>query len=210
MGRDKALLLFAGRPMVAIAVATLRQFCSEVAIAGNREDLLEFAPVIPEALSDAGPVAGLQAGLEASPDPWSLFMPVDVPLAPAELLARWAEAVLTKERDGVRVSYLRSGGKAQPAFCMLHKECLPALAAAIDGGMRRLESAFGAIQEALGTASLWVAEAEELLGPEQVQEPDTGAAFANVNWPEDLTALELRWTTGRGFGPARDEGMSHG
>src|ERR1700761_8141432 len=85
MGRDKALLTFRGRPMVEIAVEKLRGFCSAVSIAGNREDLSSFAPVVTETRVDCGPAAGIEAGLQACTELWAMFVPVDVPLVPGEL-----------------------------------------------------------------------------------------------------------------------------
>ena len=58
MGKDKALLQFSGRPMVKIAVEKLREFCAEVRIAGSREDLSGFAPVVMDESEEAGPAAG--------------------------------------------------------------------------------------------------------------------------------------------------------
>ena len=103
MGVDKALLPFAGRPMVEIAVAKLREFCADVSVAGNREDLAGSAPVVREDRVDVGPAAGIEAGLKAAGQEWVMFVPVDVPLVPGELLRRWAEAVMAK---GCVASYL--------------------------------------------------------------------------------------------------------
>ena len=91
MGEDKALLRFCGRPMVEIAVEKLRGFCEEVTIAGNREDLAGFAPVVRESRTGVGPAAGVEAGLGAARQEWAMFLPVDVPLVPEELLRRWAQ-----------------------------------------------------------------------------------------------------------------------
>ena len=66
MGTDKALLEFCGRPLVEIAVEKLREFCAEVSIAGNRDDLSVFAPVAHETRVDCGPAAGIEAGLKAA------------------------------------------------------------------------------------------------------------------------------------------------
>ena len=135
MGEDKALLRFCGRPMVEIAVEKLRGFCAEVSIVGNREDLVEFAPVVREERVDVGPAAGIEAGLKASRQDWAMFVPVDVPLVPGELLRRWAEEAL---RVGMSVSFLGVSGK-QPAFCLLQRRRLGAFAQALDSGERRLE-----------------------------------------------------------------------
>ena len=88
-----------------------------------------------------------------------MFVPVDVPLVPGELLRRWAEEAM---RVGRSVSYLRRWGK-QPAFCMLHRERLGAFAKSLDGGERRLEVLLHLAAEADWCAS-WMYDAAELYG----------------------------------------------
>ena len=145
MGEDKALLAFCGRSLVEIAVEKLRGFCAEVSIAGNREDLAAFAPVVSETRLEAGPGAGIEAGLRAAVCDWVLFTPVDVPLVPAELLRNWVEAMLGAEREhGGKVlgplvcSCLRTGAQRQPTFCLLRRGVLPTVARQLDGGSRAL------------------------------------------------------------------------
>ena len=91
MGTDKALLELGGAPLVEIAVEKLRTFCEHVSVSGNREDLARFAEVVPETRTGEGPAAGIEAGLRAAREDWAMFVPVDVPLVPAELLRRWCE-----------------------------------------------------------------------------------------------------------------------
>ena len=45
---------------------------------------------------DCGPAAGIEAGLRRARQEWAMFVPVDVPLVPGELLRRWAEEVLQR------------------------------------------------------------------------------------------------------------------
>ncbi len=183
MGEDKALLQFCGRPMVEIAVEKLRGFCAVVTIAGNRNDLAEFAPVVEEARVEVGPAAGVEAGLEAAIEDWAMFVPVDVPLIPEELLRRWAEAVLA--REGIWVSFLRCG-RDQPAFCMVRAACRRRFSESIEGGERRL----GVLLEKVGEGHLWVCELE---GKEKER------WFKNVNTPGDLAEAEA-WAREGGVG----------
>ena len=188
MGEDKALLQFCGRPLVEIAVEKLRGFCAEVWIAGNREDLAGFAPVVQETRVNVGPAAGVEAGLGAARQDWVLFVPVDVPLVPMEVLRRWCEEAL---RVGMSVRYLGMGGK-QPAFCLLQGERLGAFSRALDGGERRLEMLLNRTAEAGGYAS-WMYDEDELYGGGEGAAPDQETVerwFKNVNTPEDLAEAE--------------------
>ena len=183
MGVDKATLEFCGRPMAEIAVEKLRGFCAEVGIAGNREDLAGFAPVVREERMEAGPGAGVEAGLKAAKQEWVLFMPVDVPLIPEELLRRWAEAVL--RMDGIIASHLNCG-REQPAFCMLRRECAPRFSVALDAGERRL----AVLLHLAAEGSHRVHGVEELYGDDAPDLETSRRWFLNVNTPEELADAE--------------------
>ncbi len=189
MGEDKALLRVCGRPMVEIAVEKLREFCAEVGIAGNRDDLAEFAPVVREARLNQGPAAGIEAGLLVATQPWVMFIPVDVPLVPVGLLHRWCEETL---RVGKCVSYLGMGGRMQPAFCLLQRDRLAAFTRVLNGGERRLEVLLNRSADADGYAS-WVYDEHELYGRIEDRAPREETLerwFLNVNTPQDLVEAE--------------------
>jgi molybdopterin-guanine dinucleotide biosynthesis protein A len=175
MGVDKAMMPFCGRPMVEIALEKLRSFCAEVSIAGNRDDLSGLAPVVRETHLEAGPTAGVEAGLNAASEAWVLFLPVDVPLVPRELVRAWASATLQRHRDGCWASYLVSYGERQPTFCMLRRECLKLVQAEMAGGERRLARLLMSLDRSKENW-LWACAAEELM-----PESETERWFCNVN-----------------------------
>lgn len=185
MGRDKALLEIGGRPMVEVAVRKLESFCAEVSIAGNRDDLGSFAAVVREERADAGPAAGIEAGLRVARQPWALFMPVDVPLISAELLRRWAEQVLREPR--VVVGHLYAFGD-QPAFCMIRSGCAEAFTAALETGERRLARLFDRLVQSGGVHRVY--SVRELYGAGYPGDEPHRKMFMNVNTPEDLAQVE--------------------
>lgn len=190
MGRDKATLAFEGRPLVEHALEKLRPFCANVSIVGNREDLRRFAPVAREDRLECGPGAGLEAGVAASTTPWAIFVPVDAPLVPRQLLRRWSAEVLQRDEGSLRLSFLRAGGQRQPTFCMLHKECLPGLAGALDEGERMLAVIFDRIVEGLSTGALWVPDAAAFAPEQGYRGLEPEGWFSNANTPEELQVLE--------------------
>jgi len=201
MGRDKALLELSGRPMVEIAVEKLRAFCSEVSIAGNRDDLTQFAPVVREARMGCGPAAGIEAGLKASHRAWVMFIPVDVPLVPMEFLRLWAGEAL---RAQMSVSYLGVLGK-QPAFCLLQRERQAAFSSLLEKGERRLEPLLNFTAAADGYAS-WMYDERDLYGYPDYHGPDEQTLarwFTNVNTPEELATAERWLVEERPFGDGR-------
>lgn len=188
MGSDKALLRIGGRPMVEIAVEKLREFCAEVSIVGNRDDLSRFAPVVYEERMDCGPAAGIEAGLKSCEQPWAMFLPVDVPLLPVEFLRLWAEESL---RVRMSVSYLGVLGK-QPAFCLLQRERRVAFSRLLDEGERRLEPLLNYTASADGYAS-WMYDERDLYGYPDYRGPDEETLarwFMNVNTPAELLEAE--------------------
>ncbi len=190
MGQDKALLRVHGRAMVEIAVEKLRGFCADVSIAGNREDLAAYAPVVHEMRSEVGPAAGVEAGLRAATQPWVMFVPVDVPLMPEELLRRWATEVVSLEGFSASNLYYEIN---QPAFCMLRRECAGRFSEALDGGERRLSQLLRRTSE----GGHRVYDLSQLYG--EAAGPSEAASdrwFSNVNTPEDLAQVEAWLASG--------------
>jgi molybdopterin-guanine dinucleotide biosynthesis protein A len=173
MGVDKATLLFCGRPMIEIAVEKLRSFCAEVSIAGNRDDLAGFATVVHETRLESGPAAGVEAGLRAAKQDWVMFLPVDVPLVPADWLQRWAEDVLHQSDRGLQASNLFVEVN-QPAFCMLRRECAESFSQGLESGERKLSRLL------------------RLSGLHETYEPSSANSrwFLNINTPQDLAEAE--------------------
>ena len=93
MGRDKALLPWAGGDLLAHALARLRQVVPEVRIlsGGERRYAERGVPVDTDAVLGQGPAAGLLAGLEAVAGRAALLLAVDLPLVPTALLLRLLE-----------------------------------------------------------------------------------------------------------------------
>ena len=198
MGQDKALLTFRGRPMVQIAVERLREFCTQVSIIGHRDDLSAFAPVVRDERADAGPVAGLEAGLRACGQSWAIFTPVDVPLVSADFLRRWAEATLARAEMGCGVSSLLTSGEEQPAFSLMRRGYFPVLEQVVSGGERRLRNALSALEQDGREGWLWLAEAQEVAGDLlDTEYPNLQLQnwFTNLNTPDELLITEA------GLGP---------
>jgi len=131
MGRDKALVQFHGRALIEHALGKLRALGFAPAIAGSRQDLAEYAPVIADNYPGSGPLAGIEAALTAGRDDLSLFLPVDLPLLPVEFL-RWlvARARITSALATIP----RLQGRPQPLCAVYHRALLPDARAALAAG----------------------------------------------------------------------------
>ena len=195
MGRDKATLPFRGRPMVEIAVEKLRGFCAQVSICGNRDDLAGYAPVVHEERVDAGPAAGIEAGLKECEQPWAMFVPVDVPLVPGELLRSWAEEALRQAGRGPLVADHLFEAVAQPVFCMIRADRYAFWRKALESGERRLTTLFRELDG--GDGYTWHTDAYEIYGDAEPEATLAERWFVNVNTPEELRAAEA-WASEHG------------
>jgi molybdopterin-guanine dinucleotide biosynthesis protein A len=151
---------------------------------GEWEDLSALAPVVRGERADAGPAAGIEAGLRAATQAWAMFIPVDVPRVPGELLQGWMAAVIGRGDAGCSASYLLANQRRQPAFCALRRECMDRVTAGLERGERRLDDVLGSMD------GLWVCEAERFAGKASPTAAEMELWFMNVNTPEELAEAE--------------------
>ncbi len=78
MGRDKALVELAGRPLIELVAAAIDSAGLDVVVAGPPRDGVDL-PVVPDA-PGSGPVAGVLGALDALPGHDLLVVAVDQPL----------------------------------------------------------------------------------------------------------------------------------
>lgn len=212
MGRDKALLELAGRPLIAHAVAKLRRVTGEANILAGAPPgnpaLAPYAPEIFDTHPNCGPLGGIEAALRHSTHSWNLILPVDVPFLPATLLEWWIRDVTAERHAQCVVSIFRVDGRPQPGVLMLHRAVRPYLAAALDRGNYKLLPALEDAARQLAPphappaeAVPYIIAADELFAQDTT---DTGIRpvfteaqrrsqplwFANLNTPEDFSEAE--------------------
>lgn len=182
---DKGLQPFRTSTLVEHVIARLAPQVASYAINANRnltryQELAGNVPVLPDYLDGyAGPLAGLQIGLQFCPTELLLTVPCDSPLLPTDLAARLHAALTEQDADVALAVTMQTQPDAatlqrqlHPVFALLKTSVLPQLEEYLASGERRMESWF---------KSLRVAEV--------LFEDD--AAFSNVNTVEELQALEL-------------------
>lgn len=201
MGRDKALLELAGKPLVLRAVEKLRRVCAEVSILGNREELAAYAPVVRDLHEGCGPLGGIEAALAHSTKAWNLLMAVDMPFLPVGCLDAWVRCVTAKK--DARVALFTVDGRPQPALCLMHREVAPFANAAIERGEFKLLPVLMAAAEQMA-GRYGVDRSETLLNfplgeasgglegwaPTEAQRGSSHLWFANLNTPEEFVAAE--------------------
>lgn len=186
MGRDKALLPYAGRPLVEHAVTILTGAGLTPHIVGSRPDLVRYAPIIEDLRPGCGPLGGLEAALSFSKTELNVFLPVDLPLLLSSFLRYLLErAAIT----GAAATVPTMGGRPEPLCAVYRRELLSGIADALESGeykvMRAIENAASALHvemdrfsvEAVGTArDGWAIE-----WPHRW--------FQNMNTPADMTLI---------------------
>ncbi len=196
MGRDKALLHFAGRPLIEYALATLHEAGVPAVIAGAspaaESDLAAYAPILRDAQPGLGPLAGICAALQAASARYAVFIPVDLPLLPPTLV----KYLLHHARITGRAVTVSSVNGFEQTFPVVLDRCaLPALRTELQCGKRGCFSAFKAAEECLGQPVAEVA-VEMLVQSGQVAHPfglPPLRWFLNVNTPQDLQRAEALW-----------------
>jgi molybdopterin-guanine dinucleotide biosynthesis protein A len=170
-GADKALLVLAGVPLVAHAVARLEPQVERLALSANG-DPARFGWLGLSVLPDAerqGPLSGLLSGLvwasESGADAL-VTAPVDCPFTPPDLVPR-----LWLAGEG-RVALAESGGKLHPTFGLWPVSLATPLAAFLASGAKASVRDF-ALAHCMVPAPF----------------PEDGA-FENLNTPADLARAE--------------------
>ncbi|HQT45786.1 MAG: hypothetical protein B7X08_00390 [Acidocella sp. 20-63-7] len=175
-GGDKGRQAVGGQDILTRLVAVLRPQAGAMALSANG-DPHRFAdlglPVLTDGLEDAGPLAGLLAGMawaRAQGFPWLLTAPTDTPFLPADLLIRLGFGV----GAGQSAAIAASGGRRHPVVGLWSTELLvPLQRFVVEQGQRKM--------------SLWA----EHCGAAVVEWPDEPFdPFFNINHPAEREQAE--------------------
>jgi len=170
---DKGLRELRGKAMAAWVIERFAPQVDEVLINAN-QNLDVYAQfgyrVIPDEIGGfAGPLAGLQRGLNEASHPLVATSPCDTPFLPADLVARLHAAL---EADAAQLAVARTGDQPHPVFCVCRRDVLPHLTAFLQQGGRKIDAWY---------ATLKVVE---------VAFDDQPDAFSNINTQAELDAFE--------------------
>jgi molybdopterin-guanine dinucleotide biosynthesis protein A len=185
MGVDKATVQFEGRPLIEHALGILREAGLPVSIAGTRPDLKNFAEIVNDLDTLQGPLAGICGALQVTSVPWSVFVPVDLPLLPPALIRLMQEVAHV---TGSAIVVPSVNGFVQTFPAVLHRSVLPTLEVELAAGRRGCFSAFHAAAKSLGQ-QVRVVATELLAQAGQLEHRDGLPAarwFFNINSAADL------------------------
>jgi molybdenum cofactor guanylyltransferase len=166
MGRPKALLPVGTTTLIEWLVARLAPAFAHLAVAGRAPDRLPAGlrpHLVPDLHGGAGPLAGVEAGLAASPHDLVVAVACDMPAVTSDLLGRLAEAAGDGDTDA---AVPRVGGRPEPACAAYCRSAAGPIAAALAAGRQR---------------------ATDVLADLRVRwlDDEDPALFANLNTPDD-------------------------
>ena len=169
MGRDKALLPWAGGDLLAHTLARLRAVVSEVRIVSGPDARHGERGVPVDTDAGTGALAGVLAGLGAARGRAGLVLAVDLPLVPNTLLAR-----LLDRADGVDAVVPISPRGAEPLCALYGPACLEPIRRRTELGDLRM-------------TSFWPDVRVRLLEPGELADlGNLELLFLNVNTPPDF------------------------
>ena len=175
-GIDKGLIPFHNKPLIESAIERLKPQVDSILINANR-NITKYAhygfPVLMDETPDfSGPLAGFSIGLKHCQTPYLLTSPCDSPLLPTDLAQKMMIELESKDLDLVFASSIENGKIwAQPVFCLMRSNLRDSLKTFLEKGNLKIDNWFKELRS--GTVVF-----------------DNALAFANVNTPEELKALE--------------------
>lgn len=185
MGRSKATVPFAGRPLICRLVERLAPVADDLVITTNEPENLAFLhstfpqyniQLVCDEFDFRGALPGLYTALQAARNPYVAVVACDMVFASSSLVV--AEALAMKE-SGADVVVPANKHGYEPFHAMYRRmACLPAVRKALDRGEKRAQAFFGDVS-ILEFPQSKVLEAEPM-----------GGCFINCNTPEELHALE--------------------
>jgi molybdopterin-guanine dinucleotide biosynthesis protein A len=196
MGADKALVPFAGQPLIAHALGILRSAGLEPAIAGAGSDLSAYAPIIADASPHLGPLGGICAAMSSTAAQWAVFISVDLPLLPASLVRH---LLFHAQITGAQVTIASLNGFPQTFPAVIHRDAQPTLLMELHHRRLGCLRAYQAVADLLARPNT-VLPVELLVQPGQVSNRDGSPAFSpayswfsNLNSPQDVARAEAHF-----------------
>jgi molybdenum cofactor guanylyltransferase len=174
-GRDKALLLLDGEPLLARAARLLGEVAADLLVMGppTRAAIVPSARVIPDDRPGDGPLPALAAALRAMRGDRLVAVATDMPLLNVALLA-W----LLDRSDRFDVVVPRVGGRTQQLHAVYGRACLAPIEAQLARDDLKIDRFFPLVR------TLVVEE-------DEIAALDPGLhSFRNINTPADWDELQ--------------------
>ena len=166
-GVDKGLQPLRGKPMIEWVLARFTPQVGEIIINAN-QNVQSYEKYGHRVVSDriggyAGPLAGLQAGLNAAKHPFVVTVPCDSPSLPPDRVER-----LHSQLGNLDLAVAKPGDQVHPVFALMKREVRESLEAFLASGGRKIDAWYAALKVV------------------EVSFDDEADAFRNINTLEEL------------------------
>lgn len=170
MGADKGFLLLNEKSFIQYSIDALKPLVSKIIIVSDNADYDAFGlKRVNDVTKNAGPVAGICSGLEASSTEFNLILSCDIPLITSEILQKLIDNI-----DKVsQIIQIESNGKSMPLIALYKKEVLTAFETFLKNDERRLRVAI-----------------ESCISKNIVLEKEHEFSTMNINTQNELKAVE--------------------
>lgn len=185
MGQSKALVPFAGRPLICRMVDRLSPVADELIITTNEGERLQFLfemypelnlKLQPDLHEYRGALPGLHTALEAATNPFVAVVACDMLFASGRLVV--AESLAMKESGADIVVPVNKHG-FEPFHALYRRDtCLPAIRKTLESGSKRAQEFFNRVN------------VREFTQQEVLTAEPMGGCFINANTPDELHRLE--------------------
>lgn len=141
MGTDKGFLLLNNKPFIQYSIDALKPLVSEIIIVSDDSKYDAFGlKRANDITKNAGPVAGICSGLEASTSEYNLILSCDIPLINSDILKQLINAV----DETSEIIQIESNGKTMPLIALYKKQIKSTFNKFLKAGERRLRIAIKA------------------------------------------------------------------
>lgn len=174
MGRNKALLMVDGMPLIEKIHRTMAQLFRDVVLVTNTPEVYAFLPcrTVEDIYPGFGSIAGLHAGLAASSEEWIFVTACDAPFINPDVIRMLSAASAGYDA----VVPISKGGK-EPLHALYGRRCLTEVEQVIRQGDRQLLILLDRVRTRYVT-------------PEELASiPGAELSFCNVNTPDEYAAM---------------------
>ncbi|MFS1516957.1 molybdenum cofactor guanylyltransferase [Bacillus sp. SM2101] len=179
MGTNKALLRVEGKYNIVRMKEALQLMFEEIILVTNQEQQYKFLeiPIVPDLVDAKGPLAGLQAGLQAAQNDKNVVVACDMPF-----ISTSVTSYLLSQANGCDAVVPIIGGKIHPLYAVYSKSALPIIHSCLKENQLK-------VVDVLSRLQVRYINEQELMKLEDI---DLGRVFFNMNYPMDYEKVK-RW-----------------
>jgi molybdopterin-guanine dinucleotide biosynthesis protein A len=157
-GQDKALVEFAGKPMLVRMLELMRSFAGDVRIVSALNKYADFGPeIVEDRWPGEGPLGGIVTALlqtrETQPKcEWNLIVSCDMPF----LTTEWLRFLIERAaKSAAQVVVPHSAHGPEPLCACWRTDAVDTLQAAFEGGVRRVNQGISLLRAEVLDARDW-------------------------------------------------------